>query len=384
MTSATDTSIPVVAPTIRTASIGAAAIFSGIGLGRFAYVPLFPAMVAAGWVSGAEAGLLGAVNLSGYLVGVVCGRSFARRLGTASALDIGMLLAAISCAGCAWNGGAFWLALCRGGAGIAGGTLMALAGPAVQGAVDPARRGIAGGIVMTGPPLGVIAGSVGVPFLLGEGLSAAWLGLAAVITALWLAVRSTWPTTIVPAPHAGERPSGALPLCLAYGISAAGLVPHMVYFGDHVIRGRGLTFGDASLAWLMFGAGGLAGPLLGGWIADRIGAAAALRIWLCFQIAALLLAFGTSSMLLDASAFMAGFSAIGLSAIALARARELAGPASGAIWVQATAAFAVAQATTGFAYAAIFGWTHSHDVLIAIGLAFSVAALVPVLRRSAA
>jgi len=30
---------------------GACATLSGIGLGRFAYVPLFPAMVLAGWVS---------------------------------------------------------------------------------------------------------------------------------------------------------------------------------------------------------------------------------------------------------------------------------------------------------------------------------------------
>jgi hypothetical protein len=43
---------------------GAAATLSGIGLARFAYVPLFPAMVAAGWVTGAEGGFLGAVNFT--------------------------------------------------------------------------------------------------------------------------------------------------------------------------------------------------------------------------------------------------------------------------------------------------------------------------------
>src|SRR3954466_6998334 len=49
---------------------GAAATLSSIGLARFAYVPLFPAMVATSWVSGAEGGFLGAVNLAGYLIGV--------------------------------------------------------------------------------------------------------------------------------------------------------------------------------------------------------------------------------------------------------------------------------------------------------------------------
>ena len=60
---------------------GAAATLSGIGLARFAYVPLFPVMVAAGWVSGAEGGFLGAVNLAGYLIGVLGGRMLAQRLG---------------------------------------------------------------------------------------------------------------------------------------------------------------------------------------------------------------------------------------------------------------------------------------------------------------
>ena len=39
---------------------GAAATCAGNGLARFAYVPLFPAMVGAGWVDGGGAGLLGA------------------------------------------------------------------------------------------------------------------------------------------------------------------------------------------------------------------------------------------------------------------------------------------------------------------------------------
>src|SRR5215468_7388785 len=129
---------------------GAAATLSGIGLARFAYVPLFPAMVTAGWVTGPEGGLLGAMNLAGYLVGVLGGRMLAVRVGTPRALDAGMGLAALAFAACAWNGGIVWLALWRMGAGLAGGTLMALAGPAVQGAVAPAQRGTGGGIVVTG------------------------------------------------------------------------------------------------------------------------------------------------------------------------------------------------------------------------------------------
>src|SRR5580765_779114 len=137
-------------------------------------------MVAAGWVSG-EGGFLGAVNLAGYLIGVLGGRMLAQRLGTARALDVGMGLAALAFAACAWNGGVIWLAVWRTVAGLAGGCLMALAGPAVQGAVAPAQRGTAGGIVIAGVGGGVIAASLAVPALLPAGLSAAWLGLAVLV-----------------------------------------------------------------------------------------------------------------------------------------------------------------------------------------------------------
>src|SRR5918911_1703594 len=93
------------ASTLRPAFAGAAATLSGIGLARFAYVPLFPAMVAAGWVSGAEGGFLGAVNFTGYLVGVLGGRGLGRRLGTARALDTGVGLAALAFAALAPEGG---------------------------------------------------------------------------------------------------------------------------------------------------------------------------------------------------------------------------------------------------------------------------------------
>jgi predicted MFS family arabinose efflux permease len=363
---------------LRPALAGAAATLSGIGLARFAYVPLFPAMVAAGWVTGAEAGFLGAVNLAGYLGGVLGGRSLARRLGTPSALDVGMAITALSFAACAWDGGPLWLALWRCAAGAAGGVLMALVGPAVQGAIGPAHRGVAGGIVMTGVGVGIILASLAVPLLLRAGLPAAWLGFGAIVTALWVEARPAWPKTPVPA-VSGSPPPGAGPLCLAYGVSGAGFIPHMVYFSDLVVRGRGLPTEHGAAGWLLFGLGGLLGPLIAGRVADRVGALPAIRAWIGLQIGALALALSAPPVALAGSAFLGGFSAVGMTAITLARARELAGADVGIVWVRATVAFAIAQAGTGFLFAALFAWTGSHDALFALGSALAVAALVPIL-----
>src|SRR5687768_9255550 len=101
---------PGVLPFWRPALAGMAAVLAGIGLARFAYVPIFPAMVSAGWVEGGGAGLLGAANLAGYLAGALGGRRVGRTLGVPAALDLGMALALLAFLACAWNGGLAWLA----------------------------------------------------------------------------------------------------------------------------------------------------------------------------------------------------------------------------------------------------------------------------------
>ncbi len=47
------------------------ALLVGIGLARFAYTPLLPALVYGNWVSTSQAAYLGAANLAGYLAGAV-------------------------------------------------------------------------------------------------------------------------------------------------------------------------------------------------------------------------------------------------------------------------------------------------------------------------
>ena len=47
------------------------ALLVGIGLARFAYTPLLPALVDGNWFSTSQAAYLGAANLAGYLAGAV-------------------------------------------------------------------------------------------------------------------------------------------------------------------------------------------------------------------------------------------------------------------------------------------------------------------------
>jgi predicted MFS family arabinose efflux permease len=366
---------------LRPALAGAAATCSGNGLARFAYVPLFPALVAAGWVDGGQAGLLGAAALLGYLIGTLSGRMLALWLGVPRALDAAMALILVSLLASAWNGGLWWLLAWRTLAGVAGGFAMALAGPATQASVPAARRGTAGGVVMCGVAFGIGAGALAVPALLGWGIAATWLGLATMVAGLWAFAHPRWPDMALrgvapaaPLRGAAGRAQGLL--LVTWGLHAAGMVPPMVYLADLAARGRGLGVGLGAMTWLVFGAGGLLGGLSGGWFADRVGARRALLAALAVQALALGLSLASAPWLMAPVAFIAGIAAVGVTTVGLAVTREIAPDQAGLLWVRITAAFAVAQTVAGFAMAWLFAATgESHAAVFGTGLVLSALAL---------
>jgi predicted MFS family arabinose efflux permease len=280
-------------------------------------------------------------------------------------------------AACAWQGGLYWLFFWRALAGLAGGLLMALAGPAVQASVPAASRGSAGGIVLAGAGSGVIAGGLLVPLLLRGGLELAWSGLAVAVAIVWLAARSAWPDPpALPAAHRAGPVPPARALLLAYGLSAAGMVAPMVYLADLAVRGRDLPVTVAALVWMGFGAGAIAGTMLGGRVAGRIGGRRALPWWMAVQVAALAAAAIPWWPALLLAGPLGGFAGIGATAVTLAAAREVAGARAGVVWVRATAIYAVVQAGVGFALAALFAATsESHAAVFGAGLLLSLGAL---------
>jgi len=78
------------------AAAGLCASLVGLGLARFAYTPLIPALIAAKWFSPAEAVYLGAANLAGYLAGALIARELGHRAGAVRTLR-GMMVLAAGC-----------------------------------------------------------------------------------------------------------------------------------------------------------------------------------------------------------------------------------------------------------------------------------------------
>ncbi|HTR08556.1 MAG TPA: YbfB/YjiJ family MFS transporter, partial [Paraburkholderia sp.] len=80
---------------------GASASLIGIGLARFAYTPLLPAIIGAHWFPASTAAYLGAANLGGYLAGALLAGPMVRVAKPATVLRVMMLLATIAFVACA-------------------------------------------------------------------------------------------------------------------------------------------------------------------------------------------------------------------------------------------------------------------------------------------
>jgi predicted MFS family arabinose efflux permease len=261
----------------------------GIGLARFGYTPLIPALIAAGWFAPSAAVYLGAANLAGYLAGALGARWIAARSGERALLRGAMLITAASLLGCALPWGFAWFFLWRFLSGGTDGVLMALAAPSVMPGIPLARRGLAGGMIFTGVGLGIAASGTLVPLLMRWGLAETWLGLGGLALVLTAIAWNGWPADgdAPLAQSASPRPPPATPalraLYLEYALNAVGLVPHMVFLVDFIARDLGQGLHEAAGYWVIFGAGALVGPLAAGHLGDRIGFRAALRLAFVMQ-----------------------------------------------------------------------------------------------------
>ncbi|MBR1161398.1 YbfB/YjiJ family MFS transporter [Bradyrhizobium elkanii] len=370
------------------AAAGLCASLVGLGLARFAYTPLIPALIAARWFTPAEAVYLGAANLAGYLAGALIARDLGARIGSVWALRGMMVLAAITCFACAVPISFVWFFGFRFLAGVSGGVIMVLAATAILPHTAPSKRGLIGGVIFAGVGLGVAASGTLVPLLLQQGVKQAWYGLGVLSAVLTLISWKAWPAEAPAARNAAEQPVAShgvrsplvIALCLEYGLNALALVPHMVFLVDFVARGLGQGIAAGSQYWVLYGIGAVVGPLLTGHLADRAGFAAALRAAFLIEAAAVALPAVTNSpaALIVSSLIVGGFTP-GIVPLVIGRIHELI-PHSAAsqrsAWAQATTTFALFQAAGAYGLSWLFAHSGGdYALLFVIGAAGVAAAL---------
>ena len=357
---------------------GFGALLVGIGVGRFGYPPLIPALVEQGWMSADAANLAGASNLLGYGIGALAASRIIARFGAWRVTWLALIGGTLSFLLCAVPMElVFFLAL-RTLSGMTGGLLMIAVPPVVMGSVDPSLRGRVNGLAFSGIGIGFLFAGTAVPWLASTSLPAAWLGLGAILfiaslMTLLLLPRQSRPlaasASAVPPPDETFSRWPYWGLLAIYGCSAIGYVPHTIFFVDYVARplGHGLATGGA--LWGLAGFVAVFAPVIGGFIADRTNFGVALRTFIAaMSIGAFMPLFTDNIVLLAISIMLTGGLMPGCASLAAGRTREIVGPQShGRVWAVVTFVFAVTQAGGAYGMAGLLALSDSYLMTFAAG-----------------
>ncbi len=348
-------------PIWRTAISGLLAMMVGLGIARFGFTPLIPALASARWVSTPQAVDLGAVNLFGYLIGAAWARQMRTRVAVRQAIIGLMLVTTLSMLACALDWGFWWFAPWRLISGITGGLLMVMMGLAVIARAPVARRGAVGGLTFAGMGAGLTLSGFLIPPLLRFGLPVTWLGLGGICLIATAIVVMILPPGHIEAAQAAQSKSmkttkPVLWLSIAYGLCAIGFVPFILFWSSFIATGLGQGIAAGSAFAALMGVAAIFGPPIAGRAADRFGFGPTLAI------AYFIMALGVALPLGFTTPAALALSSIGVGAISMAtvvltsgRIAELVPPARmGAAWGAATLAYSATQAASGAGFSALF------------------------------
>jgi len=369
---------------------GLAALLLGLGLARFGYTPLIPALIGANWLSQSEAVYLGAANLAGYLAGSLLAAGLARRYSNALLVRGAMLAGSLSFAACGLDAGFWWFMPWRLLAGFIGGLLMVMAVPLTLSRIPVQRRGRAVGVAFTGVGIGVALSGTLVPLLAGRDVALVWHAMAATGFALTALTWKSWPAAMPLAegavPATGKAAAMPVTLLVAYALDGFSFVPHSLFWVDYIARGLGQGLASGGSYWALVGLGALCGPMLGGLLAEKLGFGPALLAAFCLKTVCMALPLlGGAPVFLVISSLVVGALMPGISALTSGRVAELVGlDRHRLVWGWMTTVFAAMQAAGGYLMSYIFSQTQSYAILFALATGALVlgAALVALNQRT--
>jgi predicted MFS family arabinose efflux permease len=239
-----------------------------LGLGRFAYALLLPAMRTSLDWSYAQAGAMNTANAAGYLFGAVAAAPLAVRFGKRPLFCAGVFGAALALISCGAVTSFLALLLLRAGAGVFGALSFvlgaSLAAEAGSGSSSN-RQAFFISIYFAGAGLGIALSSAIVPIALSAGASGwrwSWVGFGVTSILLGLlaipAARYRGPSEPARQEHqAGLQATSLTPLLSAYTMFGAGYIAYMTFivaflrgenFDPTIISGFWVMLGTASVA----------------------------------------------------------------------------------------------------------------------------------------
>jgi len=262
-----------------------------LGLARFAYALLLPAMRAdLGW-SYADAGAMNTANAVGYLAGALLAAPLGKRIGLQSAFLAGLLFTSLAIGGSGLSGNFNALLALRLIAGLTGAVAFVAGGGLAAAAAKgggPGRAPLVLGIYFGGGGIGIAASALGVPAALSRfGWQGGWFALGAlglVATVLGLLAARHAP---VPSSDSGKSVAGGwsarfmAPKLAAYVLFGAGYIAYATFIIAYLRTAENFTAAQIAVFWAVLGLSAVVAAFAWGPVLARLkgGWGAAVTIW---------------------------------------------------------------------------------------------------------
>jgi predicted MFS family arabinose efflux permease len=245
-----------------------------LGLARFAYALLLPAMRTSLDWSYVQAGAMNTANAAGYLLGAVAAAPLAARYGKRRLFCAGVFGTAIALLGCGTVTNFSALLLLRIGAGALGALSFVLGASLATEAGSGSSRDSQAffiSIYFAGAGLGIALSSMIVPIALSAGASGwrwSWIGFGVTSILLGLlaipAVQYRGPSESMQQKYQAIRQRISLsPLLIAYTLFGAGYIAYMTFIVAF-LRGENFDSTIISAFWVMLGTASIAGGFFWG------------------------------------------------------------------------------------------------------------------------
>lgn len=360
-------------PATRATAAGMASLALGMGIGRFAYTPLLPALIVDAGLSIEAAGDIASANFAGYLVGAIAATRVPpawRKSAFAAAIAASILTTLLM----AWLHAPAALGLTRAVAGVASAFVLVQGSSIILDVLARNRRpdlfawlyaGVGAGIALTAAIVEAMSRA-------GAGGSATWvaLGVASLLLAI-PALQLRIPDDIGPVPPQAAAGSAARPgaterqpsnptastaacaeqgraralrlLTLAYGGLGFGYVITATFIVV-IVRSRPEWKAWEMAVWFVVGASAAPSNLVWLWLARRVGAWNAMTGAFLMQAVGVMAAVTGSSLawVMVGAAFLGG-TIVAITAMGLSSAREIASGDSNRVLGTMTAAFGIGQ-----------------------------------------
>jgi MFS family permease len=334
-------------------AIGTLAVFGALGMARFGYTGILPAMQKDLGLDNTQAGVLATANMLGYLALSAIGGAIATRYGTRIAIAVGLVLTGM---GMLLTGlvegflsALLWRALTGMGSGVSNVSVMGM----LASWFTARRRGLASGIAVAGSSIGLIVVGSLVPRLLlvygDNGWRICWFIFGSVtllLAVICFAFLRNHPSEM------GLQPLGTNPgdsfvsptktfrweqvyrsapvwhLGMVYVAFGFSYVIYITFFTKRLIAEGGYTQDAAGNLFMLMGWCSLLCGVIWGAVSDMIGRKQALiLVYLNHAVAFSLFALWPSPLGFTLSAIIYGLSAWSIPAIMAATCGDVIGPA---------------------------------------------------------